>query len=81
MFGYLKLRKWDPAINLSDKLCVKAFSLKGVQCKQWDPSIVCFWRNFTCWLAGASQPFFSHEFMLQFSYMVGKLTALWSAFA
>ena len=48
MFGYLQLRKWDPGINWLDKLCGKAFSLKGVQCKQWDPGIVCFWRNFIC---------------------------------
>ena len=33
MFGYLQLRKWDPGINWLDKLCGKAFSLKGVQCK------------------------------------------------
>ena len=42
MFGYLQLKKWDPGINFSDKLCGKEFSLKRVQCKQWDPSIACF---------------------------------------
>ena len=42
MFGYLQLRKWDPRINSPDKLCGKAFSLKGVQSKQWDPGIACF---------------------------------------
>ena len=42
MFGYLQLRKWDPCIILSNKLCGKPFSLKGVQCKQWDPDIACF---------------------------------------
>ena len=42
MFGYLQLRKWDPGIIFSDKWCWKEFSLKGVQCKQWDPSIACF---------------------------------------
>ena len=42
MFGYLQLRKWDPSIVLCDKLRGKAFSLKGVQCKQWDPDSACF---------------------------------------
>ena len=42
MFGYLHLRKWYPGIFFPDKLCGKAFSLKGVQCKKWDPGIACF---------------------------------------
>ena len=42
MFGYLQLRKWDPRIFFSDKLCWKEFSLKGVQCKQWDPALLVF---------------------------------------
>ena len=42
MFGYLHSRKWDLGINWLDKLCGKEFSLKGVQCKQWDPGIACF---------------------------------------
>ena len=58
MFGYLQLRKWDPGINSPDKLCGKAFSLKGVQCKQWDPRITCFFRNSTCWLNEACQFYF-----------------------
>ena len=58
IFGYLQLRKWDPTIFLSGKLCWKAFSLKGVQFKQWGPFISYFWRNFTCFLDRASQPFF-----------------------
>ena len=66
-------------IFLSYKLFWKAFSLKGVQCKQWDPGIACFWRNITCCLDGASQHFFAHKFMLQFSYMVEKFVALSSA--
>ena len=45
MFGYSQLRKWDPSINFPDKLCGKAFSLKGVQCKQWDPGIAYFGEN------------------------------------
>ena len=32
----------DPGINSLDKLCGNAFSLKGVQCKQWDPDISYF---------------------------------------
>ena len=37
MFGYLQLKTWDPDINLPDKLCGKAFSLKGVQCTGHSP--------------------------------------------
>ena len=42
IFGYLQLMKLDPCIIFSVKLCWKEFSLKGVQCKQWDPGIACF---------------------------------------
>ena len=45
MFGYLQLRKWDPWIIFSNKWCWNSFSLKGVQCKQWDPGIACFGEN------------------------------------
>ena len=63
MFGYLQLRKWAPGINLPDKLCGKAFSLKGVQCKKWNPHIACFGENLH---AGLMEQviFFAHEFML-----------------
>ena len=81
MFGYLQLRKQHHDIILSDKLCGKEFSLKGVKCKKWDLDITCFWRNLTYWLDEASQLFFAHEFMLQFSYMVDKFAALQSAFS
>ena len=52
MFGYLQLRKWDACIFLSDKLCWKEFSLKGVQCKQWDLGLAYVWRNIKCLLDG-----------------------------
>ena len=76
MFGDLQLRKWDLGILLFDNFCWKEFSLKGVQCKQWDPGIAFILSNFTCWLDEASQHFFAHDFMLQFSYMVDKFVAL-----
>ena len=57
MFGYLQLRKSDPGINFPNKLCGKAFSLKGVQCKKWDPSIACFGETLQDGLGEKFNPF------------------------
>ena len=76
MFGCLQLRKWDPGIFLLHKLCCKEFSLKGVQCKQWDLGIACLRENLHAGLMERDNLFFAHEFKLKFSYMVDKCTAL-----
>ena len=43
--GYLWLRKWDPGIFLSDKLCWKTFSLKGVHASNGTLSLFVFGKN------------------------------------
>ena len=61
MFGYLQLRKWDLGINWLYKLCGKAFSLKGGEMQAMGPWHCLFWRNFTGWIDGESQPFYTMD--------------------
>ena len=53
---------------------------KGVQCKQWDPGIARFGETLQVGLMKKVN-LFHNGFMLQFSYMMNKFAALYSASA
>ena len=40
MFGRIHTRKWDPRILFPNGMGWRELLIIGVQCKQWDPSIV-----------------------------------------